>query len=83
MTETKFEFAKSTAGHDAGILYLIIGEDKGKFLLTDGKHHKLQNPKRKNPKHLKLISGTAKRITGTDAEIRKILAVKKARGEVE
>ncbi|MDR2361075.1 MAG: KOW domain-containing RNA-binding protein [Oscillospiraceae bacterium] len=83
MTETKLKFAKSVAGRDSGTLYLIIGEDKGNVLLVDGKHHKLQNPKRKNPKHLKPIAGTAERLTGTDAEIRRILAIKKARKEVE
>jgi len=73
------EFARSKAGHDADTLYLIIGSaPNGKVLLVDGKHHKLANPKLKNVKHLTLIRGHAERTTGTDAEIRRILAAFKA-----
>jgi ribosomal protein L14E/L6E/L27E len=78
------EFALSKAGHDAGTLYWILGEaQNGKALLVDGKHHKLANPKLKNLKHLTLISGHAERKTGTDAEVRRIIAAMKKAKESE
>jgi ribosomal protein L14E/L6E/L27E len=67
--------AKSTAGRDCGTLYVVVGIDRGCVLLADGKHHKLSKPKRKNPKHiLHLDTVFAERVTGTDAELRRILA---------
>ncbi|MDR0819457.1 MAG: KOW domain-containing RNA-binding protein [Oscillospiraceae bacterium] len=76
-------FAVSVAGHDAGTLYLVVGKDKDRVLVADGKHHKQDNPKRKNLKHLRFVPGQAERLTGTDAEIRRILAALKSLEEVE
>lgn len=47
--------AQSTAGHDAGQLYLILRSDGDSVYLADGKLRKLDRPKRKNRKHVKLI----------------------------
>ncbi len=43
----------SLAGHDRDRLYIVLETD-GEFLyLTDGRHHKLKNPKKKKLKHLR------------------------------
>lgn len=47
--------AESIAGRDRGRLYLIVGAAEGDLLLADGRYRKLQNPKRKNAKHVRLL----------------------------
>ncbi len=47
--------AYSLAGHDKGKIYLIIKEEKDCCLLADGDVRPLENPKRKNKKHLQII----------------------------
>ncbi len=66
---------RSIAGHDTGTLYLVLGVENGRVLVCDGKHHKLGSAKRKNPKHLRFVAEAPERINGTDAELRKILAI--------
>ncbi len=48
-------FAVSTAGKDAGIVYVIVAEDDMYLYLSDGKFHPPDNPKRKNRKHIQLM----------------------------
>ena len=43
----------SLAGHDKGIYSVIVKICENGYLVSDGKHHGLANPKLKNPKHLK------------------------------
>lgn len=51
-------FATARAGHDAGILYVIVGEE-GRFVyLSDGRLHTIQHPKKKNCKHIQMIRET-------------------------
>ena len=45
----------SLAGHDKGVLYIVVGENDNKLLLCDGKNKTLESPKSKNKKHLKEI----------------------------
>ncbi|MDR2546931.1 MAG: KOW domain-containing RNA-binding protein [Lachnospiraceae bacterium] len=45
-------FAESRAGHDRGRIYIIIGEKGGLIELADGKKKTVENPKRKNRKHI-------------------------------
>ena len=47
-------FAISTAGHDAGKIYIIVGEKEGRVLVADGIKYTIVNPKRKNAKHLNI-----------------------------
>lgn len=55
MTEfEKGSFCKSIAGHDIGTVYIIVETENG-IKVADGKYKKLENPKFKNLKHLKLI----------------------------
>ena len=54
-----YEIVLSLAGHDAGRLYLVIGEEGGRLLLADGRGRKLDAPKRKSPKHLRGVGTCA------------------------
>lgn len=47
-------YAISTAGHDAGKIYIIVGCHEGQMLLADGVERKLANPKKKNAKHVEV-----------------------------
>ena len=42
----------SKAGHDKETAYVVLGEEKGKIILADGRYKTLENPKIKNVKHL-------------------------------
>ena len=44
---------QSLAGHDAGVFYVVVAEEKGRVLLADGGRYGLERPKRKNPKHIR------------------------------
>lgn len=47
--------AYSLAGHDKGKIYLIIKEEGDYFWLADGEIRSLENPKKKNKKHVQII----------------------------
>lgn len=47
----------STAGHDIGKCYVIGGVDSEYVYLVDGVLKPLNNPKKKNKKHVRLIEG--------------------------
>lgn len=47
---------RACAGKEAGNFYLIVRQDADFVWLADGKHRTLQNPKRKNPKHVRPTS---------------------------
>ena len=77
-------FAKSLAGHDHGILYIICELEKEYVYLTDGKRRSLANPKKKKIKHVQidyniselLTQMTAKGQIVRDEDIRKALKLK-------
>lgn len=46
-------FAISLKGHDAFQIYVVICEDDKFVYLSDGKHRKVSNPKKKKKKHIK------------------------------
>lgn len=46
----------SKAGHDKGEIYLVINEDEQYVWLVNGLNKKIQNPKKKNKKHVQLIN---------------------------
>lgn len=45
----------STAGHDEGIVYLVISCNNKMTLLVNGINRKFENPKKKRIKHIKPI----------------------------
>ena len=47
--------AYSLAGHDKWNLYFVIREEGDYLWLADGKNRPLENPKKKNKKHLQII----------------------------
>ena len=44
----------SCFGHDKGRLYIILKEENGFLYLSDGKHKKLETPKKKKLKHVRV-----------------------------
>ncbi len=49
----------SLAGRDKGIVLCVVGTDGDKLLLADGRGRKVQNPKRKQIKHIMFIEAAA------------------------
>ena len=47
--------ARRIAGRDKGRLYLIVGIDGGRLLLSDGKYRRAEHPKTKNAGHVRLL----------------------------
>ena len=82
---TPGQIVLSLAGHDSGKLFVVLRREGACFLLADGRNRKLQNPKKKNGKHLERRSDSplAEAIGGgvvTDKMIRNTLAA--CRGEM-
>lgn len=48
-------FAFSLAGHDKGQLYIIIREEGEYVYVADGRLKSIENPKRKNKKHIQIM----------------------------
>lgn len=49
----------STAGHDKGSLFCVVGVQDFYLLLADGKRRKLAAPKRKKRGHVDMLDGEA------------------------
>ena len=58
----------SVAGRDKGRLYLIAGTEGNVLLLCDGKYRLLQNPKRKNRAHVRLLPAFYPQLIGRAEE---------------
>lgn len=70
----KGQVVTSLAGHDKGELLVVAGTENNKVLLCDGKGRGLENPKRKNPKHIEPISAVLDGDSmATNRKIRKTL----------
>ena len=68
------QVVRSMAGHDKGELMTVLGFQGQRVLLCDGKHHKLENPKCKNVKHIQKHSQVLDvSLMTTDRKIRKML----------
>ena len=71
--------AVSRAGHDKGTYYVVLGQEGGVLFLTDGKNRLLEQPKRKNQKHVQLIKHLPGEMMaelshiGSDADVRRAL----------
>lgn len=72
---SKGQVVISTAGRDKNNLLVIVDEDSIFVYVCDGKERPLNNPKRKNPKH---VTATEKMLTHgqmqSDRALRKALA---------
>ncbi|MCL1881999.1 MAG: KOW domain-containing RNA-binding protein [Oscillospiraceae bacterium] len=78
--ELKFTLAISFSGHDKGSWYIIVKRESGKDLkdkefvyIADGRRRKLENPKRKNIKHVKITRKFVELEYYTDKCLRKAL----------
>ena len=56
------DVVRSTAGHDAGKLFYVIGTDDGYLLLANGKDRSLEQPKRKKRKHAQKVLRSETRV---------------------
>ena len=70
------KIARSTAGHDAGHLYIVLAEDGRRVTLSDGRLKPVESPKIKNRKHVVILNKK------TDPSLRdKIISGDKAANE--
>ena len=68
------QLVRVLAGHDKGELMVVLGFQGQRVLLGDGKHHKLENPKCKNVKHVQMLTQVLDvSLMTTDRKIRKML----------
>lgn len=78
------QLVTSNAGRDRKNVYLVVGIEKGKYLLlADGRERKLKNPKQKNIRHVSVLNsiaqGVAEKLQSgmkiTDEELRQAIQV--------
>ena len=82
MNIAESNIVKATAGRDAGKLFFVLAVQGDFLLLADGKHRRVENPKRKRQKHVALVgeshSLVAEKIRSgekiTNSELRKAIA---------
>ena len=82
MNIAESNIVKATAGRDAGKFFFVLAVQGDFLLLADGKHRRVENPKRKRQKHLALVgeshSLVAEKIRSgekiTNSELRKAIA---------
>lgn len=74
--------AVSLSGRDKGAYYAVVDTDEAYIYVCDGKAHPLDNPKRKNPKHLSVLgAGLDREAMASNRALRKALASIKGAGE--
>ena len=82
MNIAESNIVKATAGRDTGKFFFVLAVQGDFLLLADGKHRRVENPKRKRQKHVALVgeshSLVAEKIRSgekiTNSELRKALA---------
>lgn len=52
-------FATSKSGHDKDTVYIIVKEEEEYVYVSDGRLKTLENPKKKNKKHIQIIKKEA------------------------
>lgn len=83
MDIAKGDLVIATAGRERGGLFLVTEAQGGYLLLADGKHRRLEAPKRKNRAHVQRAPMQAQELAAkirsseiiTNSELRKALAV--------
>ena len=50
-----YYLARSIKGHDAGEIYMVIGQNNGRLLCVNGENKPIEKPKLKNPTHVQPI----------------------------
>ncbi len=57
------KLAVSRSGHDKDSIYVIVREEADMVYLADGRRRTVEQPKRKNKKHIQLIKKLPKEVT--------------------
>lgn len=65
----------SLAGHDAGRLYMVAAVRENRLLLCDGRLRKLDAPKEKSPRHVRIVSRGGIPAGASDKMIRETIAL--------
>ena len=55
MSIERAQIVRSLAGHDKGHLLCVLNTEGEFLLLADGKHRKVEAPKRKRARHVELV----------------------------
>ena len=66
----KGEVVMSAAGKDRGLAMVIWSVENGSVYVVNGREHRLEHPKRKNPRHL---TETGFTVADTDMETNRAL----------
>ena len=82
MDISKSDVVISTAGRDKDLLFYVVETEENFVRIADGKHRKIENPKRKKLKHVRKVTRTesavARKIRNGDtvlnSELRRDLA---------
>ena len=64
MTVSTADIVRCTRGRDEGRLFLVMEAGDGYVLLADGRHRRVEAPKRKNPKHVQRIGRCSREALG-------------------
>ena len=65
--------ARSLAGHDAGLIYVIIGSDSAYVYLADGRLRTVDHPKKKKKKHVQPVCVRCGEAALDDVAVKRIL----------
>ena len=77
------EFAKSSSGHDKNQYYLVVKKEAEFLFLVNGINRTLENPKKKNEKHVQMIKKLPTAVEEILATEQSNLTVKRAIKEYE
>lgn len=72
MDIVKGSIVKSKAGHDKDKFSVVVSLENSYAYVCDGKHHKTENPKKKNLKHI-TATKTVIELPQTNKQLRKLL----------
>ena len=75
----KYQIVESVMGRDKQRLMAVVDTDEKFIYVCDGKYHPLDNPKRKNPRHLRKIGvNITESQLVSDRALRKALAASRS-----
>ena len=83
MKTVRGSVVKSNAGRDQGRYYVAVSAEDRFVFIADGKVRKLQNPKRKNVKHISPTSVVISLSEMTNKKLSKLLSELTTQGSVE
>ena len=63
-------FAISKSGHDKGCMYVIVREEDEYVYVADGRLKLLENPKKKNKKHIQIIKKKAIEVIANEIQVK-------------